>query len=429
MPLSTKQIQLSYNLNPVPATGLLSEIKKLNENAMEYFGCYPAFKAALKALPEIEQSAGALVGIEVEVENVNLDLWEHTIAGWSVTKDSSLRNNGAEFISVPLPLECVPQAITALYLTLKKGQKATPDFSWRTSLHVHLNVRTLTPNQVAALLVAYLVFEQEFFAFAGQKRDRVNFCVPLSDTTLSTYLREFFAGKRSLGDLCEIWHKYAAANVIPLAGSTKDVKAGKKGTIEFRHMGGTADPIRVVQWINLLVRLHRHASLNSFEVTKQSLFEIKSKLGYEKFKKLVFGDCESYFPKIDESFPYSGLLFAKECCTVYEEPPTPTDFGETGLMEMVQKRHTAPKKSKFIEQEEWLPADTVLNDFTQFPAGGLEAKRIIDGKFFLIYAFSHVAGSIAKVVACPEGGIKTWYHANKFLVKLASDDAPAWFVN
>lgn len=417
MPLSTKLVQSSYNLPPLPGMITLPALKEQLDSKLSYLNATAAAKTVFKSLPEIQTSEGALVGIEVEVENVNLDMWEHTVPGWQVTKDSSLRNNGAEFISCPLTLDCVPIAVTGLYVILKKGQKATADFSWRTSLHVHLNVRSLTPDQVASLLASYLVFEQEFFAYAGKKRDRVNFCVPLHETSMNLHINYFFFGKKSLGDLCEVWHKYAAANLIPLTGSSKDAKAGKKGTIEFRHMGGTADPIRVVQWINLLIRLHSYARLHNFEETKNIILTIRTRSGYENFKRLVFGDCADYFPECEEKFPYSGLLFAKECLSVYEEPEPLSDFSQTGLMEMVQKRYVPPKKAETKSKAIWQGAHLVLSEWTVFPTEGFEGQRIMDGKYCRIYGY--MPGNPAKVsVSFDAGSGAMWYYAHKFLVKL-----------
>jgi hypothetical protein len=73
---------------------------------------------------EIPKSDDRLVGIEIEVENapgLNLQdphaVVKHVIpmaTSWMQVQDLSLRNNGAEFVSVPLPVSKVSGAVSGV---------------------------------------------------------------------------------------------------------------------------------------------------------------------------------------------------------------------------------------------------------------------------------------------------------------------------
>lgn len=178
-----------------------------------------------------------LAGIECEIESVD-HLNKH-IPEFNSEPDGSLRNNGTEFISVPLERDKLLTSFKNLHAELVYHNKAEA-FSPRTSTHVHINVRNLEPEQLRQLLLFYALFEDYFFAMVSPVRRNNIHCVPLHETTLPT---RYGAPLKSL---LNIWHKYTAFNLLPVS---------KQGTVEFRHLQGTDDAELLDRWLKTIENL------------------------------------------------------------------------------------------------------------------------------------------------------------------------------
>ena len=161
-------------------------------------------------------------GIEVEVENVPL-LTQPNLLYWNATHDGSLRNDGIEFVSVPLKAKFIPYAMEELQQFLRDYQ---PDFSPRTSIHVHMNARDLTISQIFNTIILYTTVENLLFQYIGHDRDKNVFCIKITETDYVNMMIRFLENPR---DLITSWSKYTALNIVPL---------DSKGTLEFRHMHG-----------------------------------------------------------------------------------------------------------------------------------------------------------------------------------------------
>ena len=105
-----------------------------------------------------------IFGIEVEVENVpNPRVQYFHRPYWGLTADNSLRNNGVEFVSLPLKGYQVEAAPKQLANSLPKEHQ----FSERTSVHIHMNVRDLTIEQIVNLMLIYTSLENLLFNWTG----------------------------------------------------------------------------------------------------------------------------------------------------------------------------------------------------------------------------------------------------------------------
>lgn len=178
-----------------------------------------------------------VAGIECEIESVaNAN---DGFEGFEATEDGSLRNNGVEFISKPFPKAALLEHFGNLHdnLVFKNKEQA---FSPRTSTHVHINCRSLEASQVRTLVLLYALYEEFFFAMCEHgRRDNIH-CVPLTETYLTGHYNH------DLKKLIAIWHKYTALNIIPLS---------KLGTVEFRHLQGTDNPVLLEEWLTALENL------------------------------------------------------------------------------------------------------------------------------------------------------------------------------
>lgn len=179
------------------------------------------------------------IGIEVEVENITLNRHPHASV-WIPKDDGSLRNNGREYITVPIPASGAPLALQDLL-----GNAFSKDccFSPRTSIHVHVNMLDEVAATVEDSVLMYTLFEQAFYDFVGRGRIKNIYCVPLFDTSL---LQQLAGGKVNAFYAAQGWSKYTGLNIAPLMNL---------GTIEFRQMHGTFEVEKLSRWIRIICSL------------------------------------------------------------------------------------------------------------------------------------------------------------------------------
>lgn len=288
------------------------------------------------------------LGIEVEVENVMR--YDNTSPYWQYTDDGSLRNRGKEFITPPIKAWRVEHA---LHILLNKDTNPDIDFSERTSIHVHMNIRTLTLKQLEALVVTYLVFERAMFSFVGSNRSENIFCVPVTDTTIGENL--FTLLEDSNPNIT--WEKYTALNLLPIM---------QKGTVEFRHLAGTRDIKRIMTWINLILCLKKFALQKNPQYIWERVGSLNTTSEYRLFAEEVFGSLmlELWSDTFNKEVA-QGVTYVKVNCInnefedfLYEnrkkpepiryEEPTPEivrmlGFGSTGTIRPNEWVNTTPR--------------------------------------------------------------------------------------
>jgi len=286
-----------------------------------------------------------LVGIEVEVENV--PDWQ-TSPIWFAKEDGSLRNDGVEYISCPVPGKHVPEVLNFLFEEL-----LPPDcvFSPRTSIHVHLNVLDLTLEEVKYLTYLYIIFENSFYRFVDPGRRKNIFCVPLQETSL---LKGIFWDNLSRFERVK-WYKYTGYNLLPVR---------ELGTVEFRHLNGTQDVNLIINWVSLIIKLKEYIKkCNLFDFDK-SIRTLNTTSQYYNFVNEVFGEkapliFENPSYKVEMGRGISNLktnilvsLFAYEVIEAIRN--IKSDFSRQILVEE-QKKFLSDLN---IELEPWAPAAT-----------------------------------------------------------------------
>jgi len=218
------------------------------------------------------------VGIEIEVENIH-DYLKGDITGfWKQKPDNSLRNGGMEFVSLPLLGKDITKALLLIsdWLSVRN-----PDFSHRTSVHIHLDCTDLSVDQLKSLLLLYVYFEIILFRFISFERMYNNYCVPIWKTTTTiASISSLFAdriNRESVNRAFNNWHKYQALNLKRL----NDI-----GTVEFRHCEGTSNHKFILKWIKVIQCLKRAAISHSFNFFATTIEKATSPL---PLLHLVFG--------------------------------------------------------------------------------------------------------------------------------------------
>jgi hypothetical protein len=231
------------------------------------------------------------VGIEIECEGDNLQLINTDF--WGSEDDGSLRgkfpNTRAEYVlKKPIVLEKVKDALVELNDKLKDSKLS---FSYRTSVHVHVNVLGLTEDQLFTMIYTYFLLEDVLFNYCGNGRKANRFCLRLQDSDeLSMLTLEMIhrGPVQTLLALDETSIRYSAINFAALT---------KYGSIEFRGMRGTADVETITTWASALVSIRNFACHVDNCLNVHDLFV---EMGPEKFVEHVLKD-------LTKSFKYSKM--------------------------------------------------------------------------------------------------------------------------
>lgn len=260
----------------------------------------PPYKS--KNSPDKTTNNDLMIGIELEVENLpHGHEWYMTEAGrfWSVVEDGSLRPRGLswEFVSKPADLGT---AMAELRFLLGKMKWDDRNYSDRCSVHVHTNVLNFTQQQVANLALVYPVMEAVLFRFInhykkkeeqGYCRDTNLYCIPWSDCRMNrNFIEKFFSNpavfqpdRRGLG--VRQWEKYTALNFSPISN---------KGTVEWRHMHGTADMEKLSLWLNIIGAIMKFCKEQEFNDIVKSIKILNDISTYQQFFTAVLGGVLDY---------------------------------------------------------------------------------------------------------------------------------------
>ena len=237
-----------------------------------------------------------LIGVEIEVEYPGISYrtskYQANPDFWKMDGDGSLRNNGTEYISDP-PL-FGRDLITAL-VELEQGlTEAGAQISSRCGLHIHMDVSELTVDELLAFVVGTSLVEPSLFRYVGKERAQNIHCLPFADTgNVLPFLNGIKYGRtpddvlRSIKSAC----KYSALNIRPVT---------YQGSVEFRHHAGSFSASRILEWINILMRIKRE----SIKYRADRL----ANLPREEISKLLLGDTIEY----TSSDYLTGYLTAKD---------------------------------------------------------------------------------------------------------------------
>lgn len=222
------------------------------------------------------------VGIEVELEGIKTKEITTIPSSFKMEPDGSLKLNGMEFISVPIRFIYLEEELKRLF-----GAVKNPTISSRCSIHVHLNARDFSEEELYRFMILYLIFERSLFRFSGSRNENI-FCHPVY--SYLGKLKDEINKLKTVGNIAYVlWNKYIALNLCPLWGG--DGGASRKiGTIEFRHMAGTTDVERIIHWINLIVSLKISAKKFKLPKITELVSNMTEEAHYHWLAEQVFKD-------------------------------------------------------------------------------------------------------------------------------------------
>lgn len=230
----------------------------------------------------------SMVGLEYELEDCTIP--SEKIPFWDRKGDGSLRGAGAYEYVLRYPLSGADlakgmQDIDSAIRELDHPPLCSP----RTSVHVHIDVRDLTPEQLLRLISVYYTVEPLLFHYAGYTRKQSNYCIGMDRATrdtkemmrLSSLARtsDVMHANHTLQQTCDTLNKYAGLNLKVI---------NQFGSVEFRHHGGEWEYHKVKEWVNICMSLKKFAIENPVNVTQFPMYV--SSTGVYEYVQEIFGD-------------------------------------------------------------------------------------------------------------------------------------------
>jgi hypothetical protein len=266
------------------------------------------YKSTIPRVPCVNPEL--LMGVELETENAPRGLgWyaDNISDAWSVDTDGSLRprGEGLEFISKPMPHT---QLLSALREHFDLTGFGDANFSDRCSIHVHTNVQDFEPDQLASLCMLYSVVEEVLFHYvnhygcpnpAGYHRDTNLYCIPWNQCRMNYRLVDKIFS--DTGGSAATWQKYTALNLLPVTTI---------GTIEWRHMHGTADMGKINTWLNIIGKLMEVAVKTPIDTLVDMIQDLNDSSVYRQFFELILPPDLPYTEEYQRPL-YEGVINAK----------------------------------------------------------------------------------------------------------------------
>lgn len=191
-----------------------------------------------------------LLGVEVEVEGVNLPLIQSD--DWRTEQDHSLRGESREYVMrEPRSLD---ETITCINTLKESLVNSTYYETPRAGVHVHVNVQNLTVVELYNAITATYLLETILTKYCGPHREGNLFCLRVCDAEYQATMVEQSAIEHNLHVLDTEQIRYSALNLNALR---------KYGSIEYRAMRSTADFEVLKVWCNVLHNIRTQCT--SFE--------------------------------------------------------------------------------------------------------------------------------------------------------------------
>lgn len=248
------------------------------------------------------------VGIEIEYEGAKFT--EVNTALWKTVDDGSLRGRfpsgrGEYILNAPIPINTLEFALNELKVAIPA---AVPNFSFRTSVHVHVNTQDMDEEQVINFIYTSLLLEEPLMNFCGNSRKGNRFCLRVQDADESLrYLnRIFYKGLSEALTFDENQIRYAAVNLASLR---------KYGSIEFRGMRGTLDNDVLTKWVTALVSIRNFACHYKNCLDIHDLFVTK---GPKEFLRFVVGDTIPAYKNMERDM-FQSYSLTLELPHVYKD--------------------------------------------------------------------------------------------------------------
>lgn len=244
-------------------------------------------------------------GIEIECEGNNLTPIDSQY--WRTEDDGSLRGrfpeSRCEYV-LKKPLKYKSAMLAVGHLLNQQRADVEFNFSFRTSVHIHVNVSDMEWEEYLAFCYTWLLCEGPLMDFCGESRKANRFCLRSRDSEGVVDIILKLINDATFVNIQENDVRYAALNV----GAT-----AKYGSLEFRGMRGTTDVDVLSKWMLTLGNMREYCLGKSIQDVHKDIWEIGNKAFLEK----VTGSPDFWNKNADSEMDYSfsmtiQLPYAKE---------------------------------------------------------------------------------------------------------------------
>lgn len=180
-------------------------------------------------------------GIELECEFGNAGvLAEKLPEPWKIIEDHSLRGFGYEFVAKkPIYAYDLKGTLEDICKIINKKEYQVIE-SFRTSVHVHVNIQQFTPCELWTGITAYWLLENLLTNYCGPQRKGRMYCLAASDAdNVITIAKEDLEKPNPFKRLDYDGIRYAGLNLTAIP---------RYGSLEFRSMRGVYDPVVIYNW-------------------------------------------------------------------------------------------------------------------------------------------------------------------------------------
>jgi hypothetical protein len=336
------------------------------------------FKSVLKAADCSNKEL--VMGVELEVENTR-DL-DHYASGqlsgaWMFERDGSLRGGRGgeayEFISKPLQMQFLLPELQKFFEYTKFDES---NYSDRCSVHVHTNVTDFTQDMLASLSMVYTVVEDVLFQYVnhhaaptmdGYNRDTNLYCIPWNQCRMNHRLVEKLFGN-SHAHLAR-WQKYTALNLLPIT---------TQGTVEWRHMHGTADMEKLTTWLNLIGSIMWYARRTQLDDVIKTILTLNDTSAYRQF----FLDVTKGYLEYKEEYQgplAEGVINAKYGLFDWDRSKKPVEEKKAAIgerMDAIQAQRAAMAQL-FAQEQQPPPIHPARANANRQPLRGARVDAVI----------------------------------------------------
>lgn len=245
-------------------------------------------------------------GFEIELEGENIRSMSAKLNDiWAIHPDNSLRAHAGDCLEYvfrkPYTLKDTESAIDLLFDFLNTG-KAKVTESYRTSIHVHINMAKETYRTIFNFITLCLIFDELLVSQNGDHRIGNNFCLRARDAVgqVVELIESIQKGHMIFG--IHKNNRYSSINFASLL---------KFGTVEFRSLECTTHKGRVMHWINTLTALKTYSKTfkNPTEIVQKF-----SQLGPQLFISRALGPFAMKYQQVQgfEEMLHSGMRLAQD---------------------------------------------------------------------------------------------------------------------
>jgi len=245
---------------------------------------------------EIEYVGASRIAIisalkDIRVKCVSENYNHSTKRHWKIVRDGSIRHyngNYGELVSPPLygkrglnRLRKVVEAIAAAGATVNES----------CGLHIHVDARDLSPDQIIAVSRRYGMFEHRLDKFMAPERRNTNWAKRVDKNYHADIIRHIkFSSEigKSFKSAVSVIDRYRKVNIASF---------NRHGTIEFRQHEGTVDPDRILNWVQFCTHFVEEVYNN---VPRNDTVELVSKLNRSIFHNIP-EDVAEYYRKFEKS--------------------------------------------------------------------------------------------------------------------------------